>query len=431
MNISDPETINQIYLYAKKRYKELDVDTDAALKKLGSIPVSVNCWQGDDLAGFEHASQRTADGGIMSTGDHPGRARSGDELRQDLDIALDLIPGNNKVNLHAIYAETNGIKTERDELDTIHFRKWIDWAKRKKIGIDFNPSFFSHAKAGSGFTLSDTDPDIRGFWTEHAKRSRKIAADIGKELGQVCINNIWIPDGSKDITVNRFMHRKLLKGSLDRIFDDKYDGGCLLDCVESKLFGIGSESFTVGSHEFYMGYTGSRNDVSLCFDMGHFHPTEGIADKISSVMVFQKSLLIHVSRPVRWDSDHVPLLGDDLLSVAAEVVRAGVIDRTHFAVDFFDGSINRITAWIIGVRNTQKALLSALLEPLGMIRDAEMAGNMGNRLALLEECRTMPFSAVWDKFCMDEGTAIGTGWLDTVNEYENKIIRERTSEGIV
>jgi L-rhamnose isomerase len=418
------DNIVNAYGLAKERYAKLGVDTDKALEELSSIPVSINCWQGDDVAGFEGLTEGVSDGGILATGSYPGRATNGDELRQDIDMALGLIPGSHKLNLHAMYAETDGSIVERDKLQLYHFSRWIEYAKNKGIGLDFNPTFFSHEKSKNGFTLASEDHEIRRFWIEHGKRSREIAAGMGEELGRVCVNNIWIPDGSKDMTLNRYKHRMILKDSLDEIFAQKIDSKYLVDAVECKLFGIGSESYVTGSHEFYLSYVMGK-DISLCLDMGHFHPTESIADKISSVLTFKNDLLLHVSRPVRWDSDHVVSFNDDLQAVALEVKRAGAMNKTYFAVDFFDGSINRISAWVIGMRNTIKALLFALLEPAAIISDAERSGDLGTRLALFEESKTLPFGAVWDKYCLDKKVPVGADWIEETKAYERNVLRKR------
>ena len=419
------EKVKDVYIAAKERYRQLGIDTDLVLKELDKIPVSINCWQGDDLAGFEKNADKVTSGGIMSTGNYPGRAKNGEELRSDLEKAMTLIPGSHKVNLHAIYAETEGEVLDRLELETKHFQKWIDWAKGNNICLDFNPSVFAHDKASSGFTLSSDDSEIRQYWIEHVKRSREIAEYIGKEQGSVCVNNLWIPDGSKDVTVSKYKHRMHLKNSLDEIYSKIADPKYLLDSVESKLFGLGSESFVTGSLEFYLSYVMENKDISLCLDMGHFHPTESVADKISSVLTFKDNLLLHVSRPVRWDSDHVVTFNDELIMLMNEVKRAAAFNKTYFAVDFFDGSINRITAWVVGVRNTLKALLFALLEPTELMLEAEMSGNLGNRLALLEECKTLPFGAVWDKYCIEKGVPISTSWISEVMKYEKEILSKR------
>lgn len=412
-----------MYEYAKKVYAAFGVDTDAVLKKMKEIPVSLHCWQGDDVNGFE-VSAGGAGGGILSTGNYPGRARNADELRADYEIALSLIPGKHRVNLHAIYAETNGKVVERDQITIEHFRKWIDWAKKLGLGIDFNPTCFGHPMAASGFTLSSKDENVRQYWIRHVKACREIAAGIGKELGTPCIMNIWLPDGMKDIPADRLGYRLRMKDSLDEILAVKYDRKYLKDALESKLFGIGVESYTVGSHEFVIGY-GLKNNVTVCYDMGHFHLSESIADKLSATLLYADDLLLHVSRPVRWDSDHVVILNDDLLAVAQEVKRCGFFDRVYYALDFFDGSINRITAWVTGTRATLKSIMAALLEPTHLLIKEEERGNYGNRLALMEEFKTLPFGAVWDKYCEDMNVPAGIAWLEKVKEYEDKILLKR------
>jgi L-rhamnose isomerase len=415
---------DQFYQHAKEVYAGYGVNTDEVLAKLATIPISLHCWQGDDVGGFENAGEGLSGGGIMATGNYPGKARNGAELRQDLDQAMSLIPGKTRLNLHAIYAEFSGKKVERDQLSIANFRNWVDWAKQKGIGLDFNPTLFAHELANSGYTLSSKDPGIRRFWVEHAKRSREIAAALGEELGTPAVNNIWIPDGSKDLPVDRLGPRKLLKESLDEIFSVPYERRYLIDAVESKLFGIGSEAYVVGSHEFYMGYA-MQNEVTLCLDMGHFHPTEGIADKVSALRTFSKDLLIHVSRGVRWDSDHVVVLSDDLIALAQELKRSDALDHVYIALDFFDASINRITAWVTGARALLKALLIALLEPTDLLADAESSGNLGNRLALMEEFKSLPWGAVWERYCRRQATPAGTEWLRNVKEYEADVLGKR------
>jgi len=418
------EKVNKAYEYARNVYNAYGINTDDILEKMKGIRISLHCWQGDDVTGFETLSEGLSGGGIMATGNYHGRARNGDELRQDIEKAMDLIPGKHKINLHAMYAETGNTYVERDKLEVSHFSKWVDWAKSKGIGIDFNPTFFAHKMADSGFTLSSRDKAIREFWIEHGKRCRKIAAEIGKELGIPCVNNVWIPDGSKDFTVSRLEHRLILKDALDEVFSEKYDRNYLLDAVESKLFGIGSETYVVGSHEFYMSYALTR-DVMICLDAGHFHPTESIADKISSILSFNKSLLLHVSRGVRWDSDHVVVLNDETLAIAQEIKRSNAFDKVYIALDFFDASINRITAWVVGTRSVLKSILISLLEPTELLLKEELAGNLGNRLALMEELKTLPFGAVWDKYCMDNNVPVGAAWLNDVKEYEEKVLSKR------
>ncbi|SNX53409.1 L-rhamnose isomerase [Thermoanaerobacterium sp. RBIITD] len=420
----DEDKVYSAYDHAKEMYAEFGVNTDEILKEMDKIHISIHCWQGDDVIGFEEGVNGLTGGGIVATGNWPGRARNGAELREDIEMALSLIPGKHRVNLHAIYAETDGEFVDRDQISIEHFKKWIDWAKEKGIGLDFNPTFFSHQKANSGYTLSSKDDKIRKFWINHGKRSREIANAIGKELNNQCVNNIWIPDGSKDLPANRIEHRKLLKESLDEIFAVKYEKSNMLDSVESKLFGIGSESYVVGSHEFYLGYA-LKNNIMLCLDMGHFHPTESVADKISSILTFSDNLLIHVSRGVRWDSDHVVILNDELLSLAKEIKRCNAYDKVYIALDFFDASINRIAAWVVGARATLKAILISLLEPTHLLVEQENKGNLGNRLALMEEFKALPFYAVWNKYCMDKNVPIGTSWINLVDEYENKVLKHR------
>lgn len=418
------ESIDQDYGRAKELYRKYGVDTDAVLERLADFQISMHCWQGDDVTGLEVTAEGLSGGGIMATGNYPGKARNGEELRADMKKAMSLIPGKQRANLHASYAETDGVFVERDQLRPEHFQKWIDWARKNNIGIDFNSTFFSHPMADTGYTLSSKDKTIREFWIRHAKACREIAAYIGKELGSPVVHNIWIPDGSKDIPADRIAHRQILKDSLDEILSVEYDRNYLVDTVESKLFGIGSEAYVVGSHEFYMGYAMTR-DVMLCLDAGHFHPTEGIADKISSLLTFSKEILLHVSRGVRWDSDHVIILNDDLLSIAHEIKRSNALDKVHFGLDFFDASINRLTAWVTGTRNAQKALLIAMLEPTHLLKEAEESGNLGNRLALMEEFKILPYGAVWNKLCLDQNVPAGAEWLNDVKEYEETVLSKR------
>ena len=415
--------INEDYQRAKEVYAAFGVNTDEVLLEMENIPISIHCWQGDDVTGLEGAAGLSG-GGIMATGNFPGKARNGDELRQDIEKTLSLVPGKHRLNLHASYAETGGKRVERDEITPDLFKKWVDWAKEKGIGLDFNPTYYSHPMADSGFTLSSKDKEIRSFWIRHTHRCREIAAWMGKELGTPCINNIWIPDGFKDIPADRIGYRRILKESLDEVLALKYDRSQMQDAIESKLFGIGSESYVVGSHEFYLSYA-MKNDVMLCLDAGHFHPTEGISDKISSVLTFADELLLHVSRGVRWDSDHVVILNDDTLAIAREIKRCCAFGRIHIALDFFDASINRISAWVIGTRATLKAVMTALLEPTGLLLDEENRGNYGNRLALMEEFKSLPVGAVWNKYCCDRNVPAGAEWLDTVREYEENVILKR------
>ncbi len=411
-----------MYEAAKEIYRALGVDTEAAFQRLNEIPVSLHCWQGDDVAGFENST--SLDGGLAVTGNYPGKANTPDELRADLEEAFKLIPGKKRLNLHAIYAETNGKKVERNELEIAHFQNWIDWAKSTDIGLDFNPSYFSHAKMVNGLTLSSPDAGIREFWVEHGIACRKIAEAFGKQLNNTCITNFWVPDGFKDTPFDRLAPRERLADSLDKIFAVEIDQNCNRDAVECKLFGIGAESCTVGSHEFYMGYA-MRNHKLLCLDAGHFHPTEVISDKISSCLMYFDEVLLHVSRGVRWDSDHVVTMSDELRAIAEEVVRHSFDKRVHIGLDYFDASINRIAAWTIGARNMYKALLMALLEPAALLKKAENAGDFTSRLALMEESRSLPFAAVWNEFCERSGVPVGPAWLDEVKNYEKKVLAKR------
>lgn len=408
---------------AKERYAELGVDVDAALETLGKTPISLHCWQGDDVGGFEGGGGELGSG-LAVTGKYPGKARSIDELQQDLEQVLALLPGNHRLNLHAIYGDFGGRKIDRDEIEVGHFQGWIDWCKAQKIGMDFNPSCFSHPKADDGLTLSNPDEGIRDFWIEHCKRSRTIGAEAGKQLGSTCVTNVWVPDGMKDLPADRLAYRQRLSDSLDTVFAEPLNTKENIDAVESKLFGIGSESFVVGSHEFYMGYA-MKHQTALCLDAGHFHPTESIADKISSVLLYVPELLLHVSRGVRWDSDHVVLLDDPTQAIMQELVRCDALPRTHIGLDFFDASINRIAAWAIGTRATQKALLMALLEPREKLREAELSGDYTTRLAILEQCKAMPWAAVWEAFCESNGAPGESGLLGTIKSYEKEVLSRR------
>lgn len=408
---------------AKAQYAEMGVDVDKALERLAQIPISLHCWQGDDVGGFEKSGEELG-GGLAVTGNYPGKARSADELRMDLDKALALIPGRHRLNLHACYAETGGKKVDRNELEPAHFQGWIDWAKAKGLGMDFNPTYFAHPKADDGFTLAHPDAGIRQFWIEHGQACRRIGAVMGKALGSPTVTNVWIPDGFKDLPIDRKGPRERLAAALDAVFAEKLDSSHVLDAVESKLFGIGSESYVVGSHEFYMGYA-IKNNKLLCLDSGHFHPTETVSDKISAVMCWVDEVLLHVSRGVRWDSDHVVLLSDELQALAQELVRGDYLNRVHIGLDYFDASINRIAAWVIGTRCMIKALLMALLEPIGSLREMESKGCLTGRLAMLEELKTMPFGAVWDYYCLKADVPAGTVWMDEVRQYETTVLAKR------
>jgi len=416
------QSVVDSYKLAKEMYARHGIDVDGVLERLADIKVSVHCWQGDDVKGFLFKDESLS-GGIAVTGSYPGRASTPAELRQDLEKALSLIPGKHKVNLHAIYADTEE-KVDLDQLEPKHFTNWVEWAKEQGLGLDFNPTCFSHPKAEDGFTLSHPDAEIRQFWIEHCKASRKIAEYFGKETGQTCVTNFWVPDGYKDTPVDRLAPRQRLKQSLDEIFAEPIDRKYNIDAVESKLFGIGSESYVVGSHEFYMGYS-IANNKALCLDAGHFHPTEVISNKLSSVLMYIDELLLHVSRPVRWDSDHVVTMDDELLDIARELVRGELLDRTHIGLDFFDGSINHIAAWVIGVRNTIKALLRAMLEPVEQLREAELNKDYTSRLALTEEFKFYPFGAVWDYYCATAGVPVREDWLQQVKMYEQDVLLKR------
>jgi L-rhamnose isomerase len=415
--------IEKSFELAKEAYAAYGVDVDAALKRLAGIPVSIHCWQGDDVGGFENLSAADG-GGIQATGNYPGKARTPDELRADAEKAIALIPGRHRFNLHAMYAEMGGKPAGRNELTLAHFQGWIDWAKGLGLGLDFNPTFFGHPKADDGMTLAHQDAGIRQFWIEHGIACRKIGAAMGQALGTPTVTNVWIPDGMKDQPVDRLAPRQRLADSLDAIFKEDIDPKHNLDAVESKLFGIGSESYVVGSHEFYMGYSITRNKL-LCLDAGHFHPTETISEKLSSVMLYVGEILLHVSRGVRWDSDHVVILNDDLRAIAQEIIRHGFEPRVHIGLDFFDASINRVAAWVTGTRAMAKALLLACLEPADMLRKLEADGDYTSRLALLEEVKALPFGAVWDHYCVQQGTMPGAAWLGEVKQYEKDVLAKR------
>jgi L-rhamnose isomerase len=415
--------ITNAYAMAKERYAAFEVDTDQALETLAGIPISLHCWQGDDVAGFE-APDVELSGGIAATGNYPGKARTPDELRSDLDQAYSLIPGTHRLNLHAIYAETGGEAVERDQLQPEHFSGWVTWAKENGHGLDFNPTLFSHPMADSGMTLSSYDDGVRQFWVDHCIACRKIGASFGQALGTPCVTNIWIPDGYKDVPADRKTPRLLLKDSLDQILAEPIDRQHNLDAVEGKLFGLGSESYVVGSHEFYLSYA-VANDVLLCLDSGHYHPTEVISDKLSAVLAFLDEVLLHVSRGVRWDSDHVVLLTDELQAIAQELVRGDYLGRVHIGLDFFDASINRVAAWVIGTRNALRALLMALLEPFEQLRELEVAGDFSRRLALLEELKGLPWPAVWDQYCLQQGVPVGYTYVDDIRAYEGKVLSKR------
>ncbi|MFA9557906.1 L-rhamnose isomerase [Evansella sp. AB-rgal1] len=416
-------SVKENYELAKKQYEKWGIDVDSVLEKLKQVPISMHCWQGDDVTGFE-VNQRELSGGIDVTGNYPGKATTPEQLRSDLEKAFSLIPGKHRVNLHAIYAETDGVAVERDELEPKHFEKWVNWAKEHGLGLDFNPTLFSHEKAADGLTLSHPDEEIRNFWIEHCKVSRKIGEYFGKELGTPSLTNVWIPDGYKDIPSDRFTPRQRLKDSLDKIFTEEIDEKYNLDAVESKVFGIGSESYVVGSHEFYLGYA-LKNDKICLLDTGHYHPTETVSNKISSMLLYSDKLALHVSRPVRWDSDHVVILDDELREIALEIVRNDALDKVIIGLDFFDASINRVAAWTIGTRNMIKALLYAMLTPNEHLKQLQEEENFTERLALFEEFKTYPFGAIWDYYCEKMGVPVKESWLEEVKKYEQEVLLKR------
>jgi L-rhamnose isomerase len=423
MDMNKISQIEKAYEIARKRYEEIGVDTEAVMQRLERIPVSIHCWQGDDVGGFENPDAGLS-GGIQATGNYPGKAKNVGELRADINKMLTYIPGKHRLSLHAIYLESSK-KVPRNEIRPEHFKGWVDWAKEQKVGLDFNPTLFSHPFADDGFTLSHKDPGIRRFWIEHCLCTREIGAYFGKELGTPCVNNIWIPDGYKDIPVDRFAPRKRLMESLDEVLSVRYDKKYLLDAVESKLFGIGSESYVVGSHEFYMMYAMKKN-ILLTLDTGHFHPTETVSNKLSSALLFLDGVLLHVSRPVRWDSDHVVILENELVEIAQEILRNGFENRVYIGLDFFDASVNRLAAWIIGTRNMLKALMYALLEPTDRMKEYENTQDYTARLAMLEELKSMPWNAVWDYYCLKHNVPVGYDWLYDVKEYEKDVLLKRS-----
>lgn len=415
--------IEHAFELAKENYAALGVNVDAAMATLAQVPVSLHCWQGDDVGGFENTGIELGSG-LAVTGNHPGKARTAIELRADIDKTLSLIPGKHRLNLHACYAETNGKRVDRDALTPGHFGEWIAWAGAGGLGLDFNPTFFAHQKAADGFTLSHRDQGIRRFWIDHGIACRRIGAAMGGALGSATVTNIWVPDGYKDTPVDRKSPRERLADSLDQIFAESIDPRFNLDAVECKLFGIGSESYVVGSHEFYLGYAVAKKKM-ICLDAGHFHPTETISDKISSTLAWLDRILLHVSRGVRWDSDHVVTLTDELHAIAQELVRGDFLGRVHLGLDFFDASINRVAAWVIGTRSMIKALLAALVEPIGLLREAEESGDFTRRLALLEESKTLPLGAIWDYYCLMQNVPAGLDWLIEVKAYERDVLSRR------
>lgn len=414
--------VESAYAIARESYAQLGVNVDVAIDRLNSASISLHCWQGDDVRGFEGTGVELGSG-LAVTGKYPGRARTPAELRSDLDVAYTLIPGRHRLNLHASYGEFPQ-DIDRNEMDVAHFQSWMDWSKDTGIALDFNPTYFAHALASDGFTLAHANSKVRQFWIDHGIACRKIAAAMGAAQGTPCVNNVWVPDGYKDSPASRSQPRARLQESLDAVFAEQLDPKYILDAVECKLFGIGSESYVVGSHEFYMGYAITRQKL-LCLDAGHFHPTEGIADKISSVLMYVPELLLHVSRGVRWDSDHVVTFNDDLQAITQEIVRGNFLDRVHIGLDYFDASINRIAAWTIGARNLLKGLLVALLEPSERMQQAENDGVFTARLALMEELKSMPWGAVWDYHCLRSEVPVGMAWLDRVGEYEREVLAKR------
>ncbi len=415
--------IIRAFEYAKERYADLGIDVENALDKLDKLSISLHCWQADDVTGFENGDGELT-GGIQATGNYPGKARTMAEVRGDIEKAMSLIPGQHRVNIHAFYGDFGGETIDRDQIEPKHFQSWIDWAIEKGFKLDFNCTCFSHEKSADGFTLSHRDPAIREFWIDHVIRCRIIAEEIGRQLNSTCIHNIWIPDGSKDITVDRLLYRKNLKESLDKIFETVTNQEYMHDSIECKLFGIGSESYVVGSHEFYMGY-GVANNKMITLDSGHFHPTEVISDKISSLLLFAPEIMLHVSRGVRWDSDHVVILNDELQALSQEIIRANALDRVHVGLDYFDASINRIGAYVVGVRATQKAFLQALLEPISQLRAFEANGQNFERLALLEEAKSLPWAAIFDFYCLKKGVIAGDAYIAEIQQYEADVTCKR------
>ena len=418
------DRIEQAYQLAKEQYAELGVNTDAVLEKMNEVVISLHCWQTDDVGGFETPDSSLSGGGIQATGNYPGKAHTIQQVRDDLEKVLSLLPGKQRLNLHAIYGDFQGERIDRDQIEPIHFQSWIDWCKKQGIGMDFNASCFSHPRAADGYTLSSKNEENRRFWVEHVKRCRKISAEIGKQLGSTCVHNIWIPDGSKDIPVDRNGYRLNLKKSLDESLKVKYPGEWMKDAVESKLFGIGVESMTVGSHDFYLGYA-IKNNTLICLDNGHFHPTEQVGDKISACLQWVDEVLLHVTRPIRWDSDHVVTLNEDVQLIASEIVRNNFLSRVKIGLDFFDASINRIGAYVIGTRAAQKAFMIAMLEPTKTLIELEEAGKNFERLALLEELKTKPFGAVWDYWCLKENVPVGESYVAEIQQYEKEVLSKR------
>lgn len=420
--MTNTNDIKRRYEDAKQKYAEIGVDTEKVLEKLSDVKISMHCWQGDDVKGFLNPDGELT-GGIMATGNYPGAAHTPVQLRQDLEKAYSLIPGKHKLNLHAIYLDVDQ-PVDLNEIEPKHFSKWVEWANKNEVGLDFNPTFFSHPMMKDGFTLAHPDKEVRDYWIEHGKRTRKIAEYFGKETGQVCINNFWVPDGMKDNPIDRLLPRKRLMESLDEIFSEELDEKYTKDAVESKVFGLGAEAYTVGSHEFYMGY-GLTRDKLICLDAGHFHPTEVISNKLSSLSLFSKGIMLHVSRPVRWDSDHVVIMDDELQDIGKELVRNDLLGKTNIGLDFFDATINRVAAWVVGTRNTQKALLKGMLEPTNKLKELENNFDYTSRMAYTEELKDYPFGDVWNYFCQINNVPVGLDWLSEVQKYEEDVLKLR------
>ena len=418
------QRIQQAYQLAKEEYAELGINTDSVLEKMKEVVISLHCWQTDDVGGFETPDSSLSGGGIQATGNYPGKAHTIQQVRDDLEKVLSLLPGKQRLNLHAIYGDFQGERIDRDQIEPKHFQSWIDWCKKQGIGMDFNASCFSHPRAADGYTLSSKNEENRRFWVEHVKRCRAISAEIGKQLGSTCVHNTWIPDGSKDTPVDRNGYRVNLKKSLDEALKVKYPGEWMKDAVESKLFGIGVESMTVGSHDFYLGYA-IKNNTLICLDNGHFHPTEQVGDKISACLQWVDEVLLHVTRPIRWDSDHVVTLNEDVQLIASEIVRNNFLNRVKIGLDFFDASINRIGAYVIGTRAAQKAFMIAMLEPTKTLTELEESGKNFERLALLEELKTKPFGAVWDYWCLKENVPVGESYVAEIQQYEKEVLLKR------
>ena len=414
------ENINAAYKSARERYAAVGVDTDKALEKMDKISLSLHCWQADDVTGFENQGGSLS-GGIQVTGNYPGRARNIDELRADILKAKSMIPGSHRLNLHEIYGDFGGKKVDRDEVEPAHFASWMQWARENGMKLDFNSTSFSHPKSGD-LTLANPDKGIRSFWVEHTKRCRAISEEMGRYQDDPCMMNLWVHDGSKEVPANRLKYRRILEQSLDEIFEKKYDN--MKDCIEAKLFGIGLESYTVGSYDFYLGY-GAKKGKIVTLDTGHFHLTESIADKVSSLLLFTPEIMLHVSRPIRWDSDHVVILSDDLLDLAREIIRCDAMDRVHIGLDYFDATINRIGAYVIGSRATQKAFMQALLEPRAALEKYEEQGRYFQRLALQEEAKSLPWNAVWDMYCQMKETPVGESFIGEIEKYEREVTSKR------